>query len=182
MEEKFEILKKSKRKRKKFLDSSVKKLFILGIVQGIPETNENVKKMMNALNLENVKLDFCLTTDMKLQNILVGIQSGSCTYPCPYCEAPRPFENTANKRTLGRLRELSQKFQSDNASKKDAKDYLNAIFSPIIDGPDDMFIIDILPIPELHLHIGIGKQKIEMILLKPCKTLSIFQLTRFLMS
>ena len=38
------VLKKSGRKRAKYLDSSVKKLFIIGLVQGIPETYGNVEK------------------------------------------------------------------------------------------------------------------------------------------
>ena len=165
-EKTFETLKKSKRKRAKYLDSSVKKLFILAIVQGVPETRENVKNIMSALNLEDTKLDFCLTTDMKLQNILVGIQSSSATFPCPYCESARPFEKNARKRTLGRLRELARKFRQLGVKKKDAKDYFNAIYEPILNGEDDEFILDLLPIPELHLHIGIGKicvQKIEIV-------------------
>ena len=155
VEEKYDILKKSGRKRKKFLDTSVKKLFILAIVKGIPESNHNVKSIMAALNLENVKFDFCLTTDMKLQNILVGIQSGSSKYPCPYCESARPFDIPGLLRTLGRLRELAQKFE--NSDEKDAKEYFNTIHQPIIQGEDHVFILDLLPPPELHLHIGIGK-------------------------
>ena len=154
-------MKKSGRKRAKFLDSSVKKLFIIGIVKGVPETNHNVKSIMSALNLEDTKLDFCLTTDMKLQNILVGIQSGSAKYPCPYCESARPFDVNGLKRTLGRLRELAQNFKDSNADKKDAQEYFNAIYEPIIQGSDDIFILDLLPIPELHLLLGIGKQKFE---------------------
>ena len=63
----MKLLKKSGRKKAKFLDSSVKKLFILAIVQGIPESHDNVDSIMSALNLEDAKFDFCLTTDMKLQ-------------------------------------------------------------------------------------------------------------------
>ena len=39
--------------------SSVKKLFILAIVADIPETYENVKKVMKCIGLD--KLDFCCT-------------------------------------------------------------------------------------------------------------------------
>ena len=147
---------RSRRKRAKYLDSSVKKLFIIGIVKGVSETYQNVNVILKALNLENIRFDFCLATDLKLQNILMGIQSGSSTYPCSYCESPRPFTVKGLLRTLGRLRELSKKFIEDGAQIKDAKDYKNVINSPILDGEDEAKVIEILPIPELHLHIGVG--------------------------
>ena len=93
---------RKRKRRRKYLDSSVKKLFILAIVSGIPETYENVKAILSALKLEDLKFDFCLATDMKLQNIAVGIQSGSSMYPCAYCESARPFTIKAMLRTLGK--------------------------------------------------------------------------------
>lgn len=150
-------VKRSKRKCAKYLDSSVKKLFILAIVKGAPETYHNVKTIMKALNLEKVPFSFCLATDLKLQNILMGIQSSSSKYPCAYCESPRPFTKIGLIRTLGRIRELSKKFEEDGASKKDAKDYFNVIQAPLIEGADEDSVMDILSIPELHLLIGIGK-------------------------
>ena len=152
-------VKRSRRKRAKYLDSSVKKLFILAITKGIPETNHNVNVIMTALGLENVKFDFCLATDLKLQNILLGIQSGSCTHPCGYCESPRPFDTAGLVRTLGRLREMAEKFKQSGSKKKDAKDYCNVIDEPILKGEDDVQILELLTIPELHLLIGIGEKK-----------------------
>ena len=150
-------LKKSGRKKAMYLDSSVKKLFILAIVQGVPETYKNVEKILEALKLENVEFKFCLATDMKLQNIIMGLQSNSAAFPCVYCESRRPFDIPGLLRTLGRIRELSRKFIEIGAKLKDAQDYLNAVNEPLFSASDDAQIIEILPIPELHLHIGIGK-------------------------
>jgi len=147
--------KKKRRKSANYLDTSVKKLFILAIVKDIPETHHNVEKILSELGLQRVKFDFCLVTDMKLQNILVGMQSGSAKHPCVYCESARPFDSKGLLRTLGRLRKLAQDFEDSGGDKKDAQDYLNVIFSPLIEGADEEFILDILPIPELHLLIGI---------------------------
>ena len=157
------VLKKSGRKRAKYLDSSVKKLFIIGLVQGIPETYGNVEKILNELKLEKVPFSFCLSTDMKLQNIVVGIQSGSSAFPCAYCESRRPFDVVGMLRTLGRIRELCKQFDENGRKQKDAQEYFNAINMPLISGDDDTFIMDIIPIPELHLLLGIGEhEKIEM--------------------
>ena len=115
---------------------------------------------MSALKLESVSFDFCLATDLKLQNIMIGIQSGSAKFPCAYCESERPFNVIGALRTLGRIRALYKSFDEDGASKKDGQDYLNVIHDPLLDGDDDVFILDLLPIPELHLHIGIGKMNL----------------------
>ena len=148
--------KNCKRRNKKYLDSSVKKLFVLAIVKSVPETHENTKAIMKALNLENVKLDFCLTADMKLQNIIMGLQGGSSTYPCVYCESARPFTKSGKLRTLGRIRKLSKSFKRSKKKNKLGKDFFNCIHEPLFSGEDDDSILDLLPIPELHILIGIG--------------------------
>lgn len=157
VEKKDEIPTKSRRKRAKYLDSSVKKLFILAITKGIPETYHNVKIILKALRLQRITFDFCLTTDLKLMNIIMGIQSNSATYPCVFCESPRPFTTKGLVRTLGSLRKLYEEFQNSGGKKKDAKDYCNVINLPLFEGDDELSVIEILAIPELHLLIGIGK-------------------------
>lgn len=153
----MKLLKKSGRKKAKYQDSSVKKLLILAIVKGVPETYENVEKVMVGLKLEHVKFDFCLATDLKLQNIMIGIQSGSSTYPCSYCESARPFDKTGDLRSFGRIKKEFEKFQDSGGLKKDAKFYFNCIHLPLISvEDDDTLILELFPIPELHLHIGIG--------------------------
>ena len=139
------------------MDSSVKKLFILAIVKGVPETTQNVEQIMSALKMENVEFEFCIATDMKLQNIICGLQSSSSTFPCPYCESPRPFTTEGILRTLGRIKKLYRSFIASGKKLKDAKDFLNVIHMPLITGDDDTEIIELLPIPELHLLLGIGK-------------------------
>ncbi len=53
----------------RFLDSGVKCLFIVGIVHNIPEKYENLKLLPREL-----KVSFCLATDLKLCIILAGLQ------------------------------------------------------------------------------------------------------------
>ena len=154
---------KRRRQRKKYLDSSVKKLFILAIVKGIPETRQNVKAILDALKLENVKFNFFIATDLKLQNILLGIQSGSSSFPCGYCESQRPFGVKALMRTLDRIRQLAKEFGDKGGILKDAKEFKNAIHDPLLSGDGSQHIWHLLPIPELHLFIGIGRWKLSSI-------------------
>ena len=57
----------------KFLDSGIKHLFILCIVPDLSELYVNIKICIQELEL--TEIDFALTTDLKVANILAGLQS-----------------------------------------------------------------------------------------------------------
>ena len=90
----------SKKRKKRHLDSSVCKSFIVACVESIPEVYENVKLIMDKLQLGTEKLQFHLASDLKLINIIVGIQSHSATYPCPYCEWLKGSDGKGDLRDL----------------------------------------------------------------------------------
>ena len=64
-----------KKKTKEFLDSGVKRLFILALTPLIPETYSNVKRELDALNVTTVSKDLITVADLKLHNVLSGISS-----------------------------------------------------------------------------------------------------------
>ena len=139
--------------QKKYLNSGVKKCFILGLVQNLPENYENVRKLLEVIDIGSIQHH--LACDMKLQNILCGIQGHSATHPCIYCTGSKPWNKPGELRTLGGIREQAKKFENASKSKKVAKNFFNCVHEPIIAGEDDEKIIDILPLPELHLGLGI---------------------------
>ena len=68
----------------KFKYSGVRKLIILSIVEDLPEDYNNVKKLMEALNLD--EFTHVTVADHKLQNQLLGMNAHGATHCCPYCE------------------------------------------------------------------------------------------------
>ena len=74
---------------------------------------------------------------------------------CGYCEAKKPWFQRGELRTLGRLRELSSNFLQSGAPISAAKNFCNAIHPPLFKGDDALLILDLLPIPELHIMLGI---------------------------
>ena len=48
----------------------MEKLFILAIVEDIPEVYENIKIIMDKLQLYTEKLKFCMASDLKLINTI----------------------------------------------------------------------------------------------------------------
>ena len=55
----------------------------------VPENRHNIEKLLDSLNLPDFKEDFQITCDLKLINIVAGIQSCSSLYSCPYCEGSK---------------------------------------------------------------------------------------------
>ena len=50
------------------------------------ETYENVKRILDHVNLGIVKFKDIIASDLKLINMIVGIQSHSASCPCAFCE------------------------------------------------------------------------------------------------
>ena len=69
--------------------TSSKRVLILAKADGVPETRHNVEIMLNAINLHEIENDFQVVCDLKMLNILLGIQSSSSLFGCPYCEASK---------------------------------------------------------------------------------------------
>ena len=141
------------RLQKEYLNSGDKKCVILGLVQDIPENYENVKKLLELIDIGSIQHH--LACDMKLQNILLGLQGHSATHPCVYCTGQKPWDCPGELRTLGGIKEQVKNYEKAPKSKKIAKNFYNCVNAPIIVGDDDDRIIDILPLAELHLVLGI---------------------------
>ena len=74
---------------------------VLAVVEGAIEDYENVKFIMDRINLNLGKLNYVFTMDVKLINIVLGIMSASSSYPCPYCLIYKDFKNPAPLRKFG---------------------------------------------------------------------------------
>ena len=77
--------KNPKHQKRRHKDSSVKATYIIACVEAVAETRDNVHTILNALGIK-VKVEDCLASDLKLINIVLGLQGHSSTHPCPYCE------------------------------------------------------------------------------------------------
>lgn len=142
--------------KSRFLDSGVKKLFILAIAPSVTENYENVQTLLQCLNLQT--LDFSLATDLKLCNIVMGLQSYSSKHPCTFCEGESPWKGKAKLRTFGRIRKLSSDYSSAGCPLRRAAEFMNCIHPPLIDADDSELVLNIIPPPELHLMLGISNK------------------------
>ena len=80
--------------------SGANRLQVLAIAEDIQEHYENLRIIVNKLQLNNI--DKVTACDLKLINVLIGISSHSGKFACPYCEGDMFFQ-LANLRTFGDL-------------------------------------------------------------------------------
>lgn len=138
---------------KRFKDSGVKKIFIIGLVQSLQENYENVTKLWSALNLNN--FSGTIATDLKLANILAGIMSHSSLYPCTWCYAVKDkLDETGPVRTIKNVTDNYLNWSHAGSIKANAKKFKNCIHLPVIKGNDKTFL-EVIPPPELHLMLGV---------------------------
>ena len=60
------------RHQQKFKDGGVKKLIILGLVEGCLETYDNVKVLMDICGINNLSFSKSFSVDLKMDNLLLG--------------------------------------------------------------------------------------------------------------
>ena len=141
--------------------SSVKKMFVVGLVPDVQEIYPNVKAMLDELNLEGVEFGF--SADLKIYLCITGKQVASCTHACVYCEGQSPWEEKSKDLTIGSLFDWHQKFLDSGANKKLAKNFQNVVNRPLLIGDDEDKTLEVLNPPQLHLMTGVlGKLIMEM--------------------
>ena len=86
----------SKEKSAFFKDSSVHKSFIVAFGSNLPESYDAMKFLFELLKL-NQRRDFKLSGDLKCTNLILGLQSHSSKFPCPFCST---FQVGLDQRTV----------------------------------------------------------------------------------
>lgn len=144
----------------RFLNTGVKKLLVLAICPDVKESYENVRDILMLLNLNDVLPDCTFALDLKLANIMAGIQCHSSSYPCLWCECPRSSFNseTSNSyalRTLGSVRQYAENFKSSNSGTSSAKVFQSCTNPPLFNGPDNEIFFNKVTLSELHLLLRV---------------------------
>ncbi|PAA83701.1 hypothetical protein BOX15_Mlig016295g3 [Macrostomum lignano] len=143
----------------RFMDSGVKKILILALVEDVKECYQNVSVLMSTIDISSI--NFTLACDFKLANIISGIQSHSSSHPCLYCEGRPPWEVPAQRRTLGSIRHLASEFQAAGGHQPLAKNFANCVQPPLLPGSDSAELLDVVPPPELHMMLGIVNRLLD---------------------
>lgn len=142
--------------------NSVYRLILLCIVPNIKETYENVKKIVELTQLNDIPFKF--VSDFKLLLIAIGQQTATATYPCPYCfvklnELQNHDVQSIELKTFKHLKQDYTKFKSSGKDKKNAPQCHSVVNHPLFvkeddDEDDNIHVIEKCILPELHLLQG----------------------------
>ena len=132
--------------------SSVKRLFIIGIVAKVSELYSNIKLILNEVKLLGVHYGF--SADIKMYLVIVGKQTASAVHSCPYCEGREPWIDNCILSSIRSLRYWHNKFVENRSVMKNAQHFKNVINEPLLLGDENTLVLEKLNIPELHCLMG----------------------------
>ena len=131
-------------------ENGVKKLKIIAIVYKGVENYNLVKAVLDLLNLPGIYLNWKATGDQKYINIVLGLQSHTASFPCPYCLTHKSFLTVnPEHRTFGHLRREAELSAED----QDPRSHFSVKNQPLLPFPDDTPVLSAVPPPELHLTL-----------------------------
>ena len=119
-----------------YKESGVKQSFVLACAEEVPETYEN---LFQIIQLKEIKAKF--VSDLKLQNILLGLTSNSSKFPCPSGHCFKNCDGTwskGNDKSFGEISQYSNKWKVETGGdRKRLKDYFNYEFTPLLPVPSE---------------------------------------------
>ena len=131
-------------------DNGVKRQLLVAVAENLSENYENVKQVFFLIQLN--KLDFITSCNLKLANILTGLQSHSSSPPCTWYDVDSlNLAKAGILRTLGSIRCLYREFKASGGNIRKAKVFKNVVHEPLIPAPDSKLILEVIPPMELHL-------------------------------
>ena len=136
-----------------FKDTGVKRQLIIAVSEDLQENYSNVSQIFELINMRDQ--DFVLSCDLKLANIICGLQAHSSAHPCTWCESSaKDLLNQGKLRTFQSLDQNVSLFNAAGSNIKRARDCMNVVHSPVFDLAGGTLVLDFIPPMELHLLIG----------------------------
>ena len=71
----------------RFKATGQQRVFVIAQADGVPECRNNVEILLDSLNLPLLSQDYKLVMDLKMINIVLGIQTITSMFGCPFCES-----------------------------------------------------------------------------------------------
>lgn len=143
--------------------TGVKRLIILANVPDISETYHNCQKLWKLTELSEIP--YLLSADLKLDLIVLGLQTACSSYPCPYClislQELRAIDSSEEEsdpnpeRTFGILEKDLESYTKSGSKLAQAKDHHSTVNPPLLVEDNDVRTLDKVPLPELHLMEGV---------------------------
>ena len=140
--------------------SGVNRLLPLAVCPGIPERHHNLRQIMNHLKLHEIP-GLKVIMDLCLLNAIIGVSSHGGKYACAFCDGPSTLESGI-LRTFGHLHQMYIMYVAAGADPARMKDFANVIQECLTVAGLKTLVIDVHPLPELHLLIGVVNHLVKL--------------------
>ena len=118
--------------------------YLLLLAENVSETYENVKKNLSLFG--TIDEPFFIEYDMKLANIICGVQSHSSKHPCFWCDVKADdLKEQGTPRNFRSIRMQYKVFIEKENGKMCAKDFHNVVHNPLFNQEDVKQVIEFIP-------------------------------------
>ncbi|XP_047132521.2 uncharacterized protein LOC124811228 [Hydra vulgaris] len=132
-------------------NTGVNKVIILAFAKNVCESHTNLQILIEKTKLNNLK--FYLAADLKLCNIVLGLSGHGGKYSCLFCDGDKT--NLGELRTFNMLKNTYKNFAESGFKKSSMQLYKNVIHPCLLVESGEMYVLDVIPPPELHLMMKI---------------------------
>ena len=123
--------------------TSAKRCLVVGRIDAVPENRTNIKVLIDKLDLPGLQREFCIIADIKVIDLMLGIQSTSSIHSCPYCTGNKvdKFGRPTNQkgtwvrgevRTGKSLRESFEAYSQSGSKRKNLKNFASVEHMPLL--------------------------------------------------
>ena len=148
-------------KLERFKPTGFPRLLVPAKVREIPESTHNLRVIFEEIKINELSKKYKIVGDLKVYNMLLGMQSSGSLHPCAYgyCyKVDEKGQKTNQKgqwvkgedRTLEGNAEEAKAFAETTQKRELLQYFFNCEFQPVIVAQESTRVLDILTIPVLH--------------------------------
>ena len=148
-------------KLEKIKPTGFPRILIPAKVRDIPESTHNLRVIFDAIKINELSKKYKMIGDLKVYNLLMGMQSSGSTHPCPYglCYKVDQMGRKTNQkgswvkgddRTLEGNAEEATAYAETSQNRATLKYFFNCEFQPVLRAQNPTKVKDLLTIPVLH--------------------------------
>ena len=138
------------------------RLLVLAKVNGGQERYENVRLLLESLELEKLP-GLVLVGDLSIVNVYSGISGHGGKFACYVCKGESTLE-PGTPRTFGNLARRHKDYVTGGSNPKNMQLFKNVIHPCLVKGDPEQELGEVLPLPEVHLLMGVGNWGYQMLL------------------
>ena len=142
--------------------TGVNRLIILAEVEGGQELHYNLRQILERIHLEQLP-GLVLVSDLCATNAYLGLSKHGGKFDCYVCEGPATLQS-GQLGTFGSICKNYAAYREAGSNPKKMQQFKNVIAPCLVPGEPSELVGEKLPLPELHLLLGISNHFHKLLL------------------